>query len=150
MSFFVELQQISPDNIIDELIEEQLSSERGHSHTSPSSLIHNEDFRLAARTYVRENAYVKGEPNLTVEKFAAWIDTSYNAKVHAETACRWLYDLGFARVHHQKGVYFDGHDRSDVVQYRNDFLATMEELDKKSITYSGRIRRRIAPYSCCS
>ena len=141
MSFFVELQEMfqSPDNVTDELIEDQLSSERGHGHTSPSSLIHDEDFRLAARAYVRENAYIKGEPNLTVAKFATWIETTYNAKLHTETARRWLYDLGFTRVHHQKGVYFDGHDRSDVVEYRTNFLATMAELDKKSITYEGNV-----------
>ena len=140
MSFFVELQemiQVTPENVTDELIEDQLSSERGHRHTCPSSLIHDENFRLAARSYVRENAYIKGEPNLTVDKFALWVEKEYQSKVHTETARRWLYNLGFGRVHHQKGVYFDGHDRSDVVQYRNDFLATMKELDKKSITYDG-------------
>lgn len=142
MSFFIELQemfQVSPENITDELIEDQLSSERGHKQTCPSSLIHDEAFQLAARSYVRENSYIKGQPNLTVAKFASWIEEEYNAKVHTETARRWLHHLGFAQVHHQKGVYFDGHDRSDVVQYRNDFLATMQELDKKSITYDGVI-----------
>ena len=45
-----------------------------------------------------------------------------------------MITLGFSRVHHQKGVYFYGHDRDDVVMYRNSFLKTMEELDKRSIT----------------
>ena len=71
LSFFIELQemhmiQVSPENVTDELIEDQLSSERGHRHTCPSSLIHDENFQLAARSYVRENAYIKGEQNLTV------------------------------------------------------------------------------------
>lgn len=35
-------------------------------------------------------------------------------------------------MHHQKGVYFDGHDREDVVTYRKQFLEKMEELDKIS------------------
>ena len=34
----------SPENVTDEDIEEELSSERGHSHSSPSSLIHDEAF----------------------------------------------------------------------------------------------------------
>ena len=140
-SYFIELYDLfetSPENVTDEVIEEELSSERGHSHSSPSSLIHEEDFQLAARTFVCENAYIKGEPNMTVAKFAEWVATSYNTKVHPETARRWLYELGFSRVHHQKGVYFDGHDRADVVAYRNSFLAQMEELDKKSISYDGK------------
>ena len=41
---------------------------------------------------------------------------------------------GKTRIHHQKGVYFDGHDRADVVEYRDMFLIQMDDLDKKSLT----------------
>ena len=54
--------------------------------------------------------------------------------IHDSTARRWLFKLGFSRIHHQKGVYFDGHDRDDVVKYRNTFLEKMGELDNKSLT----------------
>ena len=141
-SFFIGLHnlvQTSPDNVNDECIEDELSSERGHSHSSPSSLIHDEQFQLEARTYIRQNAYVKGEPNLTVDKFMEWVASTYKTTIHKETARRWFHELGFSRVHHQKGVYFDGHDRSDVVAYRNSFLADMEALDKRSITFDGNI-----------
>ena len=87
---------------------------------------------------MREHAYIKGEPNLTICKFAEWVNTTYSTNVHPETTRKWLYELGFSRVHHQKGVYFDGHDRSDV-QYRNQFLATMKELDKRTITFNGSV-----------
>ena len=36
-------------------------------------------------------------------------------------------------------MYFDGHDRDDVVQYRRDFLLKLEELDEKSINCDGNI-----------
>lgn len=98
-----------------------------------SSLIHDEAFQLEAQSFVREHAYKKGEPNLTVAAFREWIGTTYQTKVHEETAPRWLAILGFSQVHHQKGVYFDGHDRDDVVQYRKDFLAKLERLDEKSV-----------------
>ena len=42
------------------------------------------------------------------------------------TACAWLHFLGF---NHKKGVFFDGHDREDVVPYRNDLLAQLEKVD---------------------
>ena len=84
---------------------------------------------------MREHAYKKGEPNLTVAVFREWIGTTYQTKVHEETARRWLAILGFSRVHHQKGVYFDGHNRDDVVQYRKDFLAKLERLDEKSVKF---------------
>ena len=32
-------------------------------------------------------------------------------------------------------MYFDGHDRDDVVQYRKDFLAKLERLDEKSVKF---------------
>ncbi len=86
---------------------------------------------------MREHAYQKGQPNLTVSAFTQWINSTYNTTVHEETARRWLGVLGFSQVHHQKGVYFDGHDRDDVVAYRNEFLARMDNLDNRSIKFDG-------------
>ena len=141
-SYFVgvnNLYQACPENVTDESVEEELVSERGHSHSCPTSLIHDEGFRLEARTYIRQNAYIKGEPNLTLDVFVKWVASKYNTQIHKETARRWVHELGFARVHHQKGVYFDGHDREDVVCYRNAFLASMEMFDKRSITFDGNL-----------
>ena len=112
------LYQACPENVTDESVEEELVSERGHGHSCPTSLIHDERFRLEARTYIRQNAYIKGEPNLTLDVFVKLVLSKYNTR-------RWVHELGFARVHHQKGVYFDGHDREDVVCYRNEFLASL-------------------------
>ena len=44
--------------------------------------------------------------------------------------------LGFKQVNHSKGVYFDGHEREDVVAYRSTFLKTLEDLDLRCI-YDG-------------
>ena len=84
---------------------------------------------------MHEHAYKKGEANLTVAAFREWIGTTYQTKVHEETARRWLDILGLSQVHYQKGVYFNGHDRDDVVQYRKDFLAKLERLDEKSVKF---------------
>ena len=89
---------------------------------------------MAARSYVRSNACRKGEPNLTGKMFSDWIKIEHKCNVHEKTACCWLHKLGFSRIHHQKGVYFDGHERGDVVAYRQQFLGLMNELDKKSLT----------------
>ena len=40
-------------------------------------------------------------------------------------------------MQHQKGVYFDGHERADVVACRDIFLTKMVDLDKKSLTVNG-------------
>lgn len=136
-SYFSDMITTCPEYVTDEVIEQELSSERGRGHSSPSSLIHDEEFQLSARKYVREHSYVKGEPNLTILQFTEWVKTTYDIEIHPETGRRWLHELGFSRVHHQKGVYFDGHDRQDVTAYRNSFLARMAEYDKRSITFDG-------------
>ena len=95
----------APENVTDN----DLAPERGHSPTYLSSLIYDEAFQLEAQSFVREHAYKKGEPNLTIAAFR-----DYQTKVHEETARRWLDILGFSQVHHRKGMYFNGYDRDDV------------------------------------
>jgi hypothetical protein len=47
------------------------------------------------------------------------------------TTCRWLYRLGFSPHETKKGVYVDGHERADVVEYRQTkFLPLMLEYDR--------------------
>ena len=125
--------QITPENVTDDDIEAELSSGRGRD--VPSSLIFDENFQLDARSFVRSNACKKGEPNLTIADFTAWIERTYGHTVGRETARRWLIILGFGQLHHQKGVYFDGHDRPDVVEHRKEFLSKLAELDKKTISF---------------
>ena len=137
-SAFVSTTSTCPlDDMSDECITDILSSGRGHHDNHAASLLQDENFCLAAREYVRKHACRKGEPNLTSKMFAEWINTEYGTRLRDETARRWLVKLGFCRVHHQKGVYFDGHERSDVVACRDAFLKKMEELDKKSLTVNG-------------
>ena len=129
---------LSPDdNLDDARVTEMLSSDRGHYDHYVDSLVNDEAFQLEARSFVRKHACRKGEPNLTSADFSAWIQAKYNTTIHDSTARRWLEKLGFERVHHQKGVYFDGHDRDDVVLYRNEFLIKLADFDKKSLTYDG-------------
>ena len=147
-SFIISTSTIAPDNITDEYITEQLATNRGAHDTHTGSLLHDEQFQLAARSYVRKHACRKGAPNLTSKMFADWIESEYGRRVHDDTARRWLGKLGFARVHHQKGVYFDGHDRDDVVMYRDEFLATMLQLDHKSLTCYNTIPREGTDSGC--
>ena len=125
---------ISSEDITDEYKTEQLVSNCGSHDNHTECLGDDEDFQLAARMFVRKHACRKGESNMTCKMFTEWIEREYKVKVHNETARRWLSKLGFSRVHHQKGVYFDGHDRV----YRNEFIAKMTELDKISITDENR------------
>ena len=134
LAFVTAINACSPDDMSDECITDLLSSNRGHCSSHDDGLLQNKEFCLAAREYVHKNTCRKGQPNLTCRMFASWLDNKYSTKIHDDTARRWLIKLGFSRLHHQKGVYFDGHDRADVVAYRNSYLTKMDELDKTSLT----------------
>ena len=112
----------------------ELSSERGKACGNATSILHDENFQLAARSYVRSTAYRKGEPNLTTEMFCQWVKESFSVDICTETARCWLHHLGFNISNHQKGVFFDGHEREDVVVYRSDFLEKLAKLDETTIT----------------
>ena len=49
----------------------------------------------------------------------------------SETARRWLHRLGFSVVSSGKGVYFDGHERDDVVSDRLQYLQELKEFDQR-------------------
>ena len=73
----------SPD---DECVTGLLSSNRGQHDDHAATLLNDEDFELAARSYVRTHASRKGQPNLTSVDFAAWIQSEYNTTIHESTA----------------------------------------------------------------
>lgn len=55
------------------------------------------------------------------------------ASISESTATRWLLRLDFTWRRDKKGLYVDGHEREDVVKYRQEsFLPTMEALQQRS------------------
>ena len=131
-AFIESMVGISPDAVTDEAITDLLSFESGRTKASwQRSLINDEEFRLKAREYVRSRAHRRGEPNLTANMFLGWIQETYHVDVCAETARLWLHNLGFSQTHHHKGMYFDGHERDDVVQYRHKFVQKLDDLDRR-------------------
>lgn len=92
----------------------------------------NEDLNKKAARYIRENAFVKGRANLTAGSFCSWInqellpnetvEPGFPRKVSVDTARTWMHELGFEVLLSKKGTFVDGHERDDVVQYRNVFL----------------------------
>ena len=65
--------------------------------------------------FIRENANVKGKPNLKIHQFCGWVNNSllpsetlepgFPRKVSIETARRWMHELGFEVVAKKKGTY---------------------------------------------
>ena len=87
--------------------------------------------------WVRENAYRKGEANMTATSFCQWVNNDLLPSYHlspnlprtisVRTATRWLHKLGFRPQLHKKAVYVDGHER-DVVKSRDKFLKKLKGL----------------------
>ncbi|KAG2063447.1 hypothetical protein BDR04DRAFT_947286, partial [Suillus decipiens] len=51
--------------------------------------------------------------------------------ISEQTARHWLIKLGWRRTVIRKGVYMDGHEREDVVKYRNEiYLPAMSKFEK--------------------
>jgi hypothetical protein len=57
-------------------------------------------------------------------------------RIRARTARRWLKKMGFVYKDAKKDVYFDGHEREDVVKYRNEvFLKIWQESSRRLVMF---------------
>ena len=57
-------------------------------------------------------------------------------RIRARTARRWLKRLGLKYGTVTKGVYFDGHERADVVEYRDQvFIPRWKELQRRFVVF---------------
>lgn len=65
--------------------------------------------------------------------------------ISLRTARRWLHRQGFRYTEHHKALYFDGHERPDVVQYRQDiFLPAMASYRSRIVEYViGNVEREV-------
>lgn len=100
----------------------------------------DEELNSKARQWVRENACVKGRPNMTAQSFCQYANNNllqsshlppyFPQQISIATATRWLHHLGFKPRDHKKGVYTDGHEHEDLIQYRQEYIKTMETLRK--------------------
>ena len=98
----------------------------------------SEELNEKVSKFVREHAAVKGEPNLKTATFCEWVnedllpnsslEPGFPRKISIETARKWLHELGFEVLTPAKGMFFDGHERDDVVEYRGQFLRKMIEI----------------------
>jgi len=63
----------------------------------------------------------------------AAIDHVERVTLSEKTAARYMHRLGYTRVGHRKGTFFDGHDRADVVKDRLLYLAEKLEQDRTTL-----------------
>ena len=76
--------------------------------------------------------------DVTVNRFKTYIEQKVFPSVGIERkktisnniACAWLKHFGWEFHIERKDVYYDGHERPDVIEYRQDFLNEILELEK--------------------
>ncbi len=121
---------------------ESLPPEKRGGLRAIRTLLSKDDVKRACRSWLAQQ--VAG--TITPQGFAAAVngtilphlDISPRKPLGQRTACRWLYKLGYRHVQFRKGVYMDGHERPDVVKYRNDeFLPRMLELERRMTHFQG-------------
>jgi hypothetical protein len=65
----------------------------------------------------------------TIENTSSRVDSRFSGKIRRRTARRWQEKLSLSWQKVQKGIYVDGHERSDVTQYRQEvFLLAFERI----------------------
>ena len=58
-------------------------------------------------------------------------------EISADTAKSWLHTLGFSYERHRKGMYFDGHERADVIIHRSELLVMLAVLKEVTVEICG-------------
>jgi hypothetical protein len=97
--------------------------------------IHTQNFKVTPakfKDFIEQNLLVK----LGIDK---------KKTINIATATRWLHILGYTKQKQKQGLYFDGHERIDVTQYRTEFLNKMFEYEKFMSYYEGENMDRILP-----
>ena len=104
------------------------------------SLLSDKQVQTAARTYL--TGLPTGE--VTPSRFRRMLNKrilpslryTLTTGLSERTAQRWLVNLGWRSKVLRKGIYMDGHERPDVVEYRNNvFLRDMASHQKKMVRW---------------
>jgi hypothetical protein len=111
------------------------------SHVKTKSLINDEDVQKHNLTWLRSQV----PDSINGRTFSLWVRTKLHTELNLRepiniserTAQRWLHYLGFSPTVYQQGLYFDGHERDDVIEYRSRFLDEMLEYQRRMFTYTG-------------
>ena len=118
-----------------------LPGSRQGAHVKTKSLINDEEVQNHCRVWLRSQT----PDNISGRTFSQWVRMSLHSQlnlrdainVHERTAQKWLHYLGYAPTVYQQGLYFDGHERPDVVKYRARFLDEIASYQRRMFTYVG-------------
>ncbi|KAF0690235.1 Aste57867_18360 [Aphanomyces stellatus] len=104
-------------------------------------MIHDEDFMNQCGVWLRSTR----PPLRTPRNFQTFLNNSVLptltgslvCKVSESTARRWMIHAGYKYGSWKKDVFMDGHERSDVVEYRKYFCKSWLSLIDQMVSFSG-------------
>jgi hypothetical protein len=104
------------------------------------SLLKDERVQAATRAHLstvpKGEVTPKGFHRALNERILPSLGFALKAWLSERTARRWLISLGWRRTRVKKGVYMDGHERPDVVKYRNNiFLPLMASFERRMVQW---------------
>ncbi|GBB88135.1 hypothetical protein RclHR1_14660006 [Rhizophagus clarus] len=106
------------------------------------SIIDNEDVIERSLLFIREKGgktTPKEYQTFVKEVLFSQLGIDESKKsISIKTSCVWLKKLGLIPQSRKKGIYFDGHEREDVVEYRKEFLDKILIYEKFMPTFEGK------------
>ncbi|KAJ8101608.1 hypothetical protein POJ06DRAFT_237718 [Lipomyces tetrasporus] len=116
-------------------------SKRG-KHTKCTSALDDEEVREQCLSYFQSlppnaRSATKLKANYEQVVYPEVSGSMNKATISLTTITRYLQLWGFSLKGHTKDIYYDGHERTDVVDYRKSWAATMMDYRTKMREYGG-------------
>jgi len=129
---------------------EQLPIEKRGGSANARSWLHDESVKRMGHEWLTAQPTRKVTPRTLQHALNTVIFLQLNiipkTPFCERTARHWLIKLGWRRTVVRKGVYMDGHERADVVKYRQEvFLPAMAQFEARMNRYEGPNLRKIEP-----
>jgi hypothetical protein len=109
-----------------------------------SSILEDEDLardiqlhltEIAKEGYIRAQDVVDYIATPEVQERLGTLGNARPGKISLRTAQRWLKKLSWRYAKKKNGMYIDGHEREDVVEYRKKFVQRWKEYEKRFVIY---------------
>src|SRR5947209_9174009 len=117
-------------------------------HQKTKSFIDDEDVINNSLAFIRQNGgktSPKDYQNFINSVLFPQMGIMINKNITVKTSRVWLKKIGLVPQSRKKGIYFDGHEREDVLEYRAIFLEEMKELEQFMPTFVGDEMIQINP-----
>ena len=114
--------------------DDKLPQSRQGKHIKSRSFLQDEDVVMVLQRYLRLNKFKVRIPALTsriYEQILPQLPYAPSPTISESTTKRWLQALDITYRDIAKKIYIDGHEREDVVEYQEEFLERMAELEPR-------------------